>query len=307
MTPQITWTSWAMIAILGLIWGSTFMVIEFALMGMTPIWVAAARIIFAAPILAGFWAYRGKPLTDTAARLPVHYLIINAAFSFVMPFCLIAWGQQYVTSGFVGISMSTVPIWLLPMAHFFVMGEQLTLRRMIGVTTGFIGVLILIGPGALRLGTGMELWGQLACLGAAFCYGIGAIVMRRLPPCDPIALAGALTLISAVMIVPVAFAIDGRPALPTGNAVWALVVLGLVPTAFATLLRVYVIRTAGPTFMTLTNFQVPLWSVFLGMWILNEPASATIWLALALVLLGLGISQFGALTRLFATKRERLS
>lgn len=304
MTPDITWKSWAMIAILGLIWGSTFLVIEFALTGMTPIWVAAARIIFAAPILGAFWAYTGKPLTQDPSGFPLHFLIINAAFSFVIPFSLIAWGQQFVNSGFVGISMSTVPIWLLPMAHVFVAGERLTLRRIIGVATGFIGVLILIGPSALRLGTGMELWGQLACLGAAFCYGVGAVVMRRLPPCDPIALAGTLTLVSAVMIIPVAYAIDGMPPLPTGDAIWALVVLGLVPTAFATLLRVYVIRTAGPTFMTLTNFQVPLWSVFLGIWILDEPAPTTLWIALGLVLLGVGISQFGALTRMFAARQR---
>lgn len=303
MKPEITWVSWVMIALLGLIWGSTFMVIEFALSGMTPIWVAAARIIFAAPILGAFWGYTGKRLSRSTQPFPTRYLIVNAIFSFVAPFSLIAWGQQYVNSGFVGISMSTVPIWLLPMAHFFVEGERLTLRRIIGVSTGFVGVLILIGPSALTLGTGMVLWGQLACLGAAFCYGVGAVVMRRLPPCDPIALAATLTLVSAAMILPVAYLIDGMPPMPTGDAVWALAVLGLVPTAFATLLRVYVIRTAGPTFMTLTNFQVPLWSVFLGIWILEEPAPTTLWIALGMVLLGVGISQFGALTRMFAARR----
>lgn len=76
--------------------------------------------------------------------------------------------------------------------------------------------------------------------------------------------------------------------------------LGLVPTAAANMLRVLVIRSAGPVFMSLTNYQVPVWSVLMGAWLLGEQLPASLLLALALILSGVGLSQFGALRRLFA-------
>lgn len=299
MKPQITWVSWVMILFLGVIWGSTFMVIELALKGVSPLWVAAARIIFAAPLLGMVWAGFGLRFWREGHKGSFWALMLNSILSFTLPFILIAWGQQYVTSGFVGIAMTSVPIWVLPLAHFFVEGEPLTLRRVLGVAFGFLGVIVLVGPSALRLGSGIELWAQMACIGATMCYALGAIVLRRLPPVDPIGLSAVLTLLAAVTIVPIAFLAEGIPPMPPRPALWAVVILGLVPTAFATLLRVYVLRTAGPSFMTLTNFQVPLWAVFFGIVFLQEPTPANLWVALGLVLFGLGLSQYGALRRLF--------
>ena len=78
-----------------------------------------------------------------------------------------------------------------------------------------------------------------------------------------------------------------------------LVFLGLVPTAAANLLRVLVVRGAGPVFMSLVNYQVPVWSVVLGALILSEPLPPALLYAMVLILAGLGLSQYGALRRLF--------
>jgi len=73
----------------------------------------------------------------------------------------------------------------------------------------------------------------------------------------------------------------------------------LVPTAGANLLRILTIRSAGPVFMSLTNYQVPLWSVILGIVILQEAPRQNLFLAMTLILIGLCLSQYGALKRLF--------
>jgi drug/metabolite transporter (DMT)-like permease len=76
--------------------------------------------------------------------------------------------------------------------------------------------------------------------------------------------------------------------------------LGLIPTAAANFLRTLVIRTAGPVFMSLTNYQVPIWSVLLGAILLGEPLSASLLWAMLLILAGVGLSQYGAFRRLFS-------
>ncbi|MFV2033792.1 MAG: EamA family transporter, partial [Halocynthiibacter sp.] len=86
------------------------------------------------------------------------------------------------------------------------------------------------------------------------------------------------------------------------EAVLAVAVLGVIPTAGAILLGVMVIRTAGPTFMSLTNYQVPLWSVLFGSIVLAEPLPASLLGALLLILSGVGLSQWGALSRLWRSR-----
>ncbi|MBK5933906.1 EamA family transporter [Rhodovulum imhoffii] len=288
-----------MVATLGLVWGATFMVIEIALRGITPFWLAAGRVGFAA-LLSGFvWALRGGPVFTGAERSRAALIAIGA-LSTAIPFILLSWGQQYVTSGFAGVSMAAIALMVLPLAHFFVPGEEMTLRRMLGFTVGFCGVVILIGGQAFSSsGAAMEPLGRAACLGAAACYACGSVLTRRLPPADPIALSAVLLIVGAAIVVPAAWLTEGPPPLPDGPTLAAIAILGLIPTAGANLLRVLVIRSAGPTFMTLTNYQVPLWSVLFGAVFLGESLPPTLLGALLLILAGVALSQWGALKRLF--------
>ncbi len=292
--------NWLMVAALGITWGATFLVIEIALRGITPFWLAAGRIGFAALLMTAIWGARGGRLFLSDQR-GWSSLCLVGVFSSAVPFMLLSWGQQFVTSGFAGVSMAAVALMVLPLAHVFVPGEAMNLRKTLGFVIGFAGVVILIGTQAFEsTGSGMETAGRLACLGAAACYAGSSVLVRRLPPVDPIGLATVLLLIGAAVVIPAAFAVEGPPPLPDRNTLIALAVLGLVPTAAANLLRVLVIRSAGPTFMSLTNYQVPLWSVIFGAVILGEPLPPSLLTALSLILIGVALSQWNALRGLFA-------
>lgn len=307
MQPQITRASWAMVATLGLVWGATFLVIELALEGITPFWLAGGRVGFAAGLMVLVWGLHGwalfgpMPGARPKSARPWVTLCVIGALSSAIPFMLISWGQQYVTSGFAGVSMAAVALMVLPLAHFLVPGEALTARKALGFVVGFSGVVVLIGSRAFESsGADMETAGRLAILAAAGCYAISSVLVRRLPPIDPIGLSTVLLLVGAAIVIPAAWVVEGPPASPPTNALIAVVVLGLIPTAGANLLRVLVIRSAGPTFMSLTNYQVPLWSVVFGALVLDEQLPPSLLWALVLILGGVGLSQKSALGRLFA-------
>lgn len=298
--PNITRTSWLMVATLGLVWGSTFLVIEMALEGITPFWLAAGRIGFATLLMVAVWGLRGWKLFATPAPRAWPTVVVVGALSSAIPFMLLSWGQQYVTSGFAGVSMAAVALLVLPLAHFLVPGEHLTLRKGLGFLMGFVGVVVLIGGNAFEsTGAALETFGRLACVTAASCYALSSVLVRRLPPVDAIGLATMLLVLGSAIVIPAAWLVEGPPPMPSRETLVILAVLGLIPTAGANLLRVLVIRSAGPTFMSLTNYQVPIWSVVLGALILGEPLPASLLMALALILGGVGLSQYGALTRLF--------
>ncbi|WP_424984692.1 DMT family transporter [Microbulbifer sp. S227A] len=289
-----------MIATLGLVWGGTFLVIELALRGITPFWLATARIGFAAMLTLAIWRMMGGRLW-LGDQTAWGALAITGILSSALPFMLLSWGQQHVTSGFAGVSMAAVVLMVLPLAHVLIPGERMTPRRTLGFLIGFAGVVVLIGGQALdSTGTALEGWGRMACLSAAGCYAISSVMMRKLPPIDPYALAALQLVIGAGLVLPAALVVEGLPPRPPNETLFYLAVLGLIPTAAANLLRVLVIRSAGPVFMGLTNYQVPLWSVILGAAFLHEPLPHSLMLAMVLILGGMGLSQYGALRRLFA-------
>lgn len=303
--PQITATSWLMIALLGLTWGGTFMVIEIALEGMVPFWLAAGRIAFAAVLMVAIWAFIGFKLfdapTSTATKSTVAAI---GALSSAVPFILLSWGQQFVTSGFAGVSMASVGLIVLPLAHFLVPGEQMSLRKVAGFVIGFFGICLLIGSQAIESsGATLETPGRIACILAASCYAVSTTLMRRLPKVNPIGLAAVLFLIGSAIVIPAALIVEGIPPMPDGKTAFVVAFLGLVPTAAASLLRVLVVRSAGPVFMSLTSYQVPVWSVLLGAMILGEPLPPSLLWAMVLILGGVGLSQYGALAHLFSRVR----
>jgi drug/metabolite transporter (DMT)-like permease len=300
--PQITWRSWLMVATLGFTWGGTFLITELALNHWPPFWLASGRVLFGALTMLIIWRAVGLRLFTERPDMTIRVtLLAVGAFSTAIPFMLLAWGQQHVTAGFAGVSMASVGLIVLPLAHFFVPGERMTLRRVLGFVLGFVGVCVLIGGQAFdTTGSDLEWAGRMACVGAACCYGISSVLMRRLPAVDPVGLSTVLLVIAAAIVVPLAMIREGVPTLP-GPEGWIIIaILGLIPTAAANLLRVMVIRSAGPVFMSLTNYQVPLWSVLLGAYFLAEPLPSSLLLAMVLILSGVAISQLGALKRLFA-------
>ncbi|WP_284164064.1 DMT family transporter [Frigidibacter sp. SD6-1] len=292
--PKPTLANWLSIMALGLIWGATFMVVALALRGYGPLTVAAARTGLGAVALVSAVLMTGRHLPGLSPRLVAHVLVIGL-FSTALPFFLLSWGQQSVPSAFAGLSMAVVPLFVLPLAHLFVPGERLSLRKTSGFALGFAGVLILIGGDAFD-GSGAPL-AQLACITAALCYAVSAITTRRCPAIDPLALAALSLCVGSAALIPAMLLVEGRPVVTTGEATTAIVVLGLVPTALAALLRVTTIRSAGPSFMTLTNYQVPVWSALFGALVLHEPLTQRFFAALLLILAGLALSQRPAFRR----------
>ncbi|MBV0912489.1 DMT family transporter [Anianabacter salinae] len=291
--------NWLSIFALGIIWGGTFMVVSIALRGYGPVTVACARTTLGAAALLGLALVTGRRLPPLANAALWAYMVPIGLLNSALPFFLLGWGQQYVPSAFAGLSMAALPLFVLPLAHFFA-DERMRWKRTAGFALGFIGALVLLGPAALTTGEDGTLGAaRLACLAAAFSYAVASVLTRRCPPVDPLVLSGLGLAIGAVVLVPAMLLIEGPPVWQGPALGGAILFLGLVPTALASLLRTVVIRSAGSAFMTLTNYQVPCWSMAFGALILGEDLPGHFFVALALILAGLLLGQWRALAALF--------
>lgn len=288
-TPP-TSANWIGLVALGLIWGASFLAVTIALEGVSPIWVATARILIGAVTLTLIARAMGVRMVLSAPVLA--FAAGMGLLSNAMPFFLLSWSQQHVTSGFAGITMASIPLFVLGLAHVFVAGEGLTRPKALGFALGLVGVAVLIGPGILaRSGSDLEVAARLGCLGAALCYAIGSIVTRRCPDVHPVGFGMMALWVASAIMLPVALLSEGLPPLPETRPLLAVLYLGLLPTGYATLLLVGIIRSAGPSFLSQVNYHVPVWSVLLGVLVLGEELPGRFIVALAIILAGLMLAR----------------
>jgi drug/metabolite transporter (DMT)-like permease len=283
---------WLLLLALVAMWGSAFLLTKVAVSALPPEAVVAGRLVIAAAGLSGLLLVMGRRLPG-ARRLWLFFLAM-AVLGNALPFWLIAWGQQRIDSGLAGILMAVMPLTTLVLAHFFVAGERLNRARSAGFVLGFLGIVVLMGPEALlelRSG-GTALLSELAVLGGAVCYAVNTIVARRRPDSDPLSAAAGVMLLACAIMVPLALA--GEPLavadIPAAAAL-AVAVLGVVSTALATVVYFRLVSAAGPTFVSLINYLIPLWALLGGMVFLGERPEWTALAALALILSGIALSE----------------
>jgi drug/metabolite transporter (DMT)-like permease len=303
MHPRHGLGDWGMLLALTAMWGSAFLLTKVAVGGLPPGWVVAGRLLLAAALLLPLAAWCGG-LGHTDRRGWV-FLALIALMGNVLPFWLIAWGQRGIDSGLSGILMAVMPLAVLGLAHLFVPGEGLTRWRLAGFALGFAGVAVLLGPEALsdqvpgeNAGAPEPLPAMLAVLGGALCYAVSAILARLRPAQGALPTAALVTLLAALMALPIALVIEpSPPRAPTWAEVATLLGLGVFSTATAAVVYFRLIASAGPSFAAQLNYLIPPWAVAMGVLFLGESPRPNHLYGLALILAGVLIAAIGGRSR----------
>jgi drug/metabolite transporter (DMT)-like permease len=270
---------------LGAVWGSSFMLIKLALETIPPLTVATGRVAVGALALVLVVAVQRQAWPTTAR--PWLLLAVMGVLGNVIPFSLINWGETRIDSGLAAILMSTVPLATIVLAPLFVRDEPITLGKIAGVVLGMLGVVVLIGPGALT-GSHGALLGQIAVTAAAVSYALNGLVARQQPQM-PVAVMSAGALACATVAgLPLTLAVDQPWQLaPSSLSLAALVGLGVINTAGGYLLLFWLTKRTGAGFASFNNFLVPLFGLAWGIALLSERPSPLALLGLLLIFAGL--------------------
>lgn len=272
-------------------WGSSFGLIKIALASMPPMILVAGRLVVAAIVLLAVNAWQGHSLWLPWRRWG--FFIVLAVVGVCIPFFLISWGQLSVDSALAGILMAVIPLLTLLLAHFAHQSERVTLYKLIGFVTGFGGIVLLVGPEALRNLGGATFLAQLAILGGAVCYAINVVITPFNRVSNTMITTTATLLIAAIIMLPLAMLQHPSVSLRLSiESVLVVIVLGVFGTALPTLIFFRLVASAGPTFYALINYMIPVWAVIVGALFLQERPEWTAYTALALILAGVGVSQF---------------
>jgi drug/metabolite transporter (DMT)-like permease len=287
MTPR----AWLLFALSSVIWGIPYLFIKVAVdAGVAPAFVAWARVALGAVLLVPIALHRGA-LRGAGLKGRAGAIAAYAACEIAVPFVLIAVGERYISSSLAAILVSTMPLLLALLAVRLSPADRPTGRRVIGLVIGLGGVVALLGidvggrPG--------ELLGAVLVLGATLCYAIAPlIVSRSLADLDPLGPVAASLIISTIALLPAAI-VQWPRAVPSGAALLAIAVLGVVCTVLGLIVFFQLIAAAGASRASIITYVNPLVAVIIGVLALHERVGAMSLIGLVLILGGSWLSTAG--------------
>jgi drug/metabolite transporter (DMT)-like permease len=211
----------------------------------------------------------------------------------VVPYTLIAFGQQTVESGLAAILNSTTPLFVCIIGVVWTHHEPMTSRRIFGATIGFAGVVAIAGASAL-LGLGHHAIGQAAIIIATISSAFSVIHGRRFDSAPPELVAAGMLTSAAVVLVPLSFFVESPAAIsPSIPSMVALLINAAIATALGFAVYFRLIRTVGSMATASVGYLKPAVGVLLGFLAFGEPFTIAMALGLIAILLGVAIINGG--------------
>jgi drug/metabolite transporter (DMT)-like permease len=272
---------WIAFAACGLIWGSTFLVIDLGNDALAPVWAAALRLCLATALLGVWMVVRRIPVPRGGALTAA---IGHGICQFAINFPLLYWGERHVPSGMAAVLYATVPLSSALMVR--AMGlEPLTLAKVLGAATALAGVAVLFSA---SLRGDVRPVGLLTILFAANVSGLGVVLLKRGPRQNPIGANAVGCAIGAVVSL-VASTMMGEPhRLPTTFAAAAPVLyLTVAGSLGAFVLMSWLVNHWPVTRTSYVSIIVPVIALALGAVVRGQTVTATAGAGCALILAGL--------------------
>ena len=278
--------SWSLILILGFLWGSSFLFVELLLEALTPFSIVYLRVLIASLIFLVFLIII-RPRFQLTKGL-ILSLVIMAILNNILPFLLIAIGQQSTTGSLASILNANTSLLTILMASILIPSEKLSINRLVGVVVGVLGVIIAVGFESLfdfydsRSGKYLIL---VATVSYAFAGIWGRIKLSQVPP---IISASGMLIMSTVVMTPFAFFYRSEEIMGLSLNIFVLA------TAFALLCSVAayfiyfkILEGTGAGNLLLCTIIIPPSAIILNAIFLGEAISYSELFGLLLIVFGL--------------------
>jgi drug/metabolite transporter (DMT)-like permease len=258
---------WALIVLLGAVWGCSFLFNAILIREIGPFWVSGLRTLIGA---LGCWVFvlvtRRKVPTDPKIHLA---LVVTGLLNYAIPFVLFPFAAKDVASGIIAVVNGMLPMTTVIVSMFWPGAEKPTWNKSVGVGIGFVGAVILALP-SLASNANAQLIGLAACLLATVCYALSLNYARRFSGVDSATVAASSLTSASLITIPIAFLTEGAPIITLPETWAALLAIGLLSSTFAFLMLWWLLPRVGPTNMSLNTYITPVSAIILGVIVLHE-------------------------------------
>jgi len=282
---------WSAFALLGLVWGSSFLWIKIAVQEVGPFTLVTFRLLFGLLGLLGVMLFQ-KQAFPRDRKVLLAFLFMGA-FNTALPFTLISWGETHIDSGLASILNGTVPLFTIVIAHFWLHDEKITLPRLAGLIVGFIGVVVLVSRDLDPQGLRGNILGQLAVIAASISYATAITFSRKYLRGQPPVLQSFMVLLVAdAMMWVITPSVEGVHLAHLPLTWFAIAWLGLLGSCCAYLMFFYLINAWGPTRASLVTYVFPVIGLILGILFLKEQPNWNLMVGSMLIVGGILVVNF---------------
>jgi drug/metabolite transporter (DMT)-like permease len=277
-------------ALVGLLWGTSWVAIKVSLTGFPPFAGAMFRFMIAIVVLAIY-----AQVKKISLKLPPHttgHVIRTAVFLYVVDYGLIYWGEQYLNAGMTAIIFAALPLSTAIVSTWAFRSETLSYTKFFGISVGLAGIVIVFFDQLAVTNFSPQItMAALAVLVAAVAASLNvAIVKKHLMHVETVAVT-VHQLIWGTLGLGVVAALHGEFSAiePNRAAVAASLYLGLACSAFAFVLYYRLLRSMTASALSTITFITPLVAVVGGALFLDEAISARALIGAAVIFVGIGI------------------
>ena len=281
-------TKWYLLALLGCVWGSSFILMQLGLKGVNSIQMGSLRILFAGLflIMVGF---------KEIPKIPLHkwkYIAITSLFGTFLPVYLFALALSKIDGSVSSILNSLTPLNTLVVGLMF-FGTTVQRRQIFGVIIGFFGCLLLVLFGDGENTTEKYYYALLILLASLF-YGINVnLIKKYLSDLKPLTISTGnfiIMFIPALLVLYFSgfFEIAAQDKVVT--SLTYIAILGVVGTGLSNILFFKLIQLSSPVFASSVTYIIPVVAIFLGYFFMNESLNLFQIIGATIVLLGVYFS-----------------
>lgn len=270
------------------IWGSTYLAMRVAVETMPPFWMAAFRYAISGALLYAWARWRGAPRPER--RHWVSATIIGALLLMIGNGGVV-WAEQTVASGLASLLIATEALWIVLLQWMRRGGVRPGWRTLSGVALGFIGLGVLLGPGA---GGALDLTGTLVLLIAAFSWAVGSLYAQKAPLPEASLLSTGLPMLMGGGLLFLLGIATGEPwrlevAAISGNSWVAFAYLLVFGSLIGFTAYSWLLRNVSPTLASTYAYVNPVVAVFLGWALAGEPVTGMTVVAAAVIVTGVAL------------------
>ena len=193
-----------------LVWGSTYLAIRFAVETLPPFLMAGARFILAGLILLA-WA-RAREGAAWPTRQEWQTGLISGSLLLLGGNGGVAWAEQRVPSGIAALLVAIVPLWMVLLEWLRPGGHRPRAAVFAGVGLGLAGLALLVGPDALRSGSGSDAVGAMVLVFASLSWAAGSQYTRWAPRARSGTVGAGTQMLAGGVVLVIAAAIAGEPS-----------------------------------------------------------------------------------------------
>jgi drug/metabolite transporter (DMT)-like permease len=282
--------TWASLAALVLIWGTTWAAIRVGLRGIPPLTGVALRFSIAGVALLALLPVFRVRLGGSRREWLVWGS--NALFTFCIAYSILYWAEQWVPSGLAAVLFATFPLLVAVLAHFVLPGERLTWESGTGVLIGFAGVAVIFSEDFRTLLGPQVAFAAAVMLLCPLCSAIGSVAVKKWGSgVHPMSTAAVPMLLTGATMGPIAWIAESdRTVTFSGPSTLALFYLALVGSALPFTLYFWLLKRLPATRISLINYAVPVVAVIVGSVVLDEPVTLRVLFGAALVITGTAVA-----------------